>query len=1352
MEFRGYQSTYATTLPPLADTPLFQRHDSFYRVMLKATAPDRRRPLPDRRRAARPAARRAARGRGRRPQRGAARTRPRRRCSAADAVGGPLDWDDLPTLRLDPPTRPPRGWSGVSIADGPNARRAGRGAASSARCRLARVRAAIEPARLDAGRATHRDDAGRRSVGVAGGVDVRARRAGAGPTRRRSPPSTPCSGRCRASWRRSWPWPWPASWPASSTSPRRCTDVCATIDANYTASGGFGLARVATAPGDIAAALAALELIGPTSGAYVAARRPGPGAGRQREAARLAGRARSPASTDVPIDPRSASRSWSTVLTAALGDVRDNGPDPNVPIAGIPAGERSSAGRSREGLPRSRAAHPRSRRTHPAGRRGQRSGRGRRRDRHRAARLRCRSPTPDEFCEACGARRDGRRRLAMPAAAAVAPQDSVPPLASPPTSTRAAPRRRVPGGGESATTAGARSVGHGRPTGAITSSSSPVARVSQRCATAVVITPATRTRWRSPTTPDACGARRVRRCDRRPTATSRRWPRPRRPATCSSAAPAPRRARPGERIGHWSVRIGPPARRERAAAAGSADRGDDENPPSCTFVAAVLDGPIVIAAGWVGDSRVYWLGDDGTADAALDRRLVGHRAGGGRDGRAGRRGRPAGPLDHPVARRRQRDRKASTSSTTTAGPPGGCWCVPTVCGTTAPTPPTWRPCVRALERDGPRAIPSPLAEALVAGPTSKAATTTSPSRWPGSTACTAGMTARPTRSDRLMADWTAEVFENEYLDDGATDVHAIVTVTCANAGQAGRRRGSGRGDHRRLFGVDEQPVDKITAAREAAAAAIDEIADGTWFAVIAGTGRAAPVYPTDRHDGSGDRPRPGCRARGGGQPHADGGTAIGNWLTWPPAVRQRAGHPAPRHPAHRRQGRGRAARASCTPWSTRSPGSFQCDCRGVGADWDVAELRGISTALLGTVDLIADPAEMAADFEDIMRAAMGRGVADAQLRMWTPQERRAPVRPSGGADDRRPDRSAGAGVAAARRLPDRIVGRRVARLPRRRPGAGQAGREPSSWSARVQLMVGGADRVPGAGAGLWSDDSALTTRINPAVAHYTGQAELAVAIQDGLAAKAAGDDVTATLKLGRAAQLAAETSQRRGHRQAAARWSTSTTRRPARSGSSATCPSSTRWRSTPARPRRRGCADGVHLPAGPHVVHRRFLRRVRGADRRGRRGRPTRTASRPTRTATGLGVGSGVPRPGPGVPELLGPEPCPTPCSARSAGTTSRPASCRPPPIRPQVPSLSMVTPLRGAAPSPGGADWVAEVWVDPGWFASQGAEGTCPRAVVRRSCPWPRHGPDRATVVEPDAWPDVECAGDWRCRTGTHS
>jgi hypothetical protein len=55
---------------------------------------------------------------------------------------------------------------------------------------------------------------------------------------------------------------------------------------------------------------------------------------------------------------------------------------------------------------------------------------------------------------------------------------------------------------------------------------------------------------------------------------------------------------------------------------------------------------------------------------------------------------------------------------------------------------------------------------------------------------------------------------------------------------------------------------------------------------------------------------------------------------------------------------------------------------------------------------------------------------------------------------------------------------------------------------------------------VWTDDAALSTRINRQVAHYTGQAELAEVIQAGLEARKAGDERTATIKLGRAAQIA----------------------------------------------------------------------------------------------------------------------------------------------------------------------------------------------------------------------------------------
>lgn len=75
-------------------------------------------------------------------------------------------------------------------------------------------------------------------------------------------------------------------------------------------------------------------------------------------------------------------------------------------------------------------------------------------------------------------------------------------------------------------------------------------------------------------------------------------------------------------------------------------------------------------------------------------------------------------------------------------------------------------------------------------------------------------------------------------------------------------------------------------------------------------------------------------------------------------------------------------------------------------------------------------------------------------------------------------------------------------------------------AGRVSLVEG--DDVLGQGLikAIWTDDERLSTRINHEVAHYTGQAELADCIQEGLEARKAGDESTATFKLGRAVRLA----------------------------------------------------------------------------------------------------------------------------------------------------------------------------------------------------------------------------------------
>jgi von Willebrand factor type A C-terminal domain/von Willebrand factor type A domain len=374
-----------------------------------------------------------------------------------------------------------------------------------------------------------------------------------------------------------------------------------------------------------------------------------------------------------------------------------------------------------------------------------------------------------------------------------------------------------------------------------------------------------------------------------------------------------------------------------------------------------------------------------------------------------------------------------------------------------------------------------------------------------------------------MADWTAQVFQNEYLPDGATDVHAIVTVTCANSGQAGGGDAGAAGEAIIVdcSGSMSSPPTKIAAARKAAAAAINEIADGTWFTVIAGVGLAQVIYPRQGMVQADNRTRAEA-SEAASRLVPTGGTAIGQWLVT--ALQQFEQSPATqRHAILLTDGKNEGETAEQLRREMELvTGRFQCDCRGVGTDWDVQELRGIATTLLGSVDLIADPAEMAADFAGMMRQSMGRGVADAKLRVWAPQGAEVlfvrQVAPTiEDLSDRRQNVTPLISEFPTGAWGDESRDYHVAV----RVGAKPVGSE--QLAGRVQLEVGGQTVTQALVKALWSDDSALTTRINPAVAHYTGQAELAEVIQEGLAAKAAGDEETATRKLGRAAKLAAET-------------------------------------------------------------------------------------------------------------------------------------------------------------------------------------------------------------------------------------
>ena len=248
MEFRGYQTTFATTLPPVADTPLFQRYDSLYRALHKATATEPRRPLPVGRRAPRPVARSAA--RGRRGRHG------RRRRRAFEPVGAVrrADRRPAPTSRgpscrpcaSTTPTRRPTWLAGVSVADpATNASRCSKAAPrNTVEVQLAKARAAIEAPDCAQADQVDRRRARPRTRGSGARCGSRVSRRWPGPIRRRRdrvqhrarPGARRARAQARASRSR-------ASETGADDVAEQLYAVCAATDANYVAPAAFGLAR-----------------------------------------------------------------------------------------------------------------------------------------------------------------------------------------------------------------------------------------------------------------------------------------------------------------------------------------------------------------------------------------------------------------------------------------------------------------------------------------------------------------------------------------------------------------------------------------------------------------------------------------------------------------------------------------------------------------------------------------------------------------------------------------------------------------------------------------------------------------------------------------------------------------------------------------------------------------------------------------------------------------------------------------------------------------------------------------------------------------------------------------------------
>jgi hypothetical protein len=378
----------------------------------------------------------------------------------------------------------------------------------------------------------------------------------------------------------------------------------------------------------------------------------------------------------------------------------------------------------------------------------------------------------------------------------------------------------------------------------------------------------------------------------------------------------------------------------------------------------------------------------------------------------------------------------------------------------------------------------------------------------------------------MAANFKAETFQNEFLPAGTADVHAIMTVTAGeSAGADSVSPGAGTGG--RLFGIlcdvsGSMEGGKILAAKGAIATVVRLLPEDCHFFIVTGSDSGYVVCPTMRADAAGKQ-----RALAAiKNVQASGGTRISQWLTaalnqfqaTPAAVRQALlltdgqNDPTDQHPL--------------TEILKRCEGMFQCDCRGVGTDWRVEQLRMIAGALLGTTDIIRSPAEIEADFTAILGKSMAKTMGAVSLRLWAPQ---------------------GARVKFCKEVSPEIVdltgkARQVKPQLLEYPTGAWGKGEARDFHFCIQVNPGNVgDEVLAGRASLiyieqgvetklaearilavWTDDEGKSAKIDRVVAHYTGQAELAQSIQEGLDARAHGDTEKATVLLGKAVKIAAE--------------------------------------------------------------------------------------------------------------------------------------------------------------------------------------------------------------------------------------
>lgn len=379
------------------------------------------------------------------------------------------------------------------------------------------------------------------------------------------------------------------------------------------------------------------------------------------------------------------------------------------------------------------------------------------------------------------------------------------------------------------------------------------------------------------------------------------------------------------------------------------------------------------------------------------------------------------------------------------------------------------------------------------------------------------------------AELKLEADVNEFLPLGQDRIDAsfIVSPTGFKSGQA---------SHERFVsllidvsGSMDQPATKIQAARNSAAKAIDMLPPDTSFAIIAFSTKATVIHSVSRATPLNKEQAKAAVKR----LTANGGTVMSAGLI----------------AAFDEFKKCSAANGTCILLTdgennqdddaplgqilarlveNRKLGrTFQVQCRGVGTDWQVAELRRISEATLGDVPkVIGTPAEMETDFAECLNSAINTSLQEVRINIWVPQTVQ---------------------IIELKQISPTIVslgntGQLAADGQTRVFNTGAWDDEPREYYVAFKLTAGESGKRICAGrislaykynnqeflkpkppfnvVATWTDDEGKSARIPLGVARAKGNLELAVAIQEGVAAYQSGQMDIATKRLGRAVQLA----------------------------------------------------------------------------------------------------------------------------------------------------------------------------------------------------------------------------------------